>query len=256
MKKMTVGSLFSGIGGLELGLERAGGFSVRWQVEIDEFARKILGKHWPDIPKFDDVRSFPPSGGEMEVDLICGGFPCQDVSNAKTAQGHDPEGLEGEKSGLWFEFSRIVRTLRPKWIVVENVGALNVRGLGAVLWDLSSEGYAAEWATISAGALGAPHLRRRMFIIAVQDPDGTGLEGHVGGILAQPGRWKRDRNAPRPDKWDPEPELARVVDGVPLGVDDPGRKHRKNRIMKLGNAVVPAVAEFIGRRIMRVEEKR
>jgi DNA (cytosine-5)-methyltransferase 1 len=254
---MSVGSLFSGIGGFELGLERAGGFSVRWQVESDPFARTVLSKHWPDVPRFDDVRTFPPGGEEddLRVDLICGGFPCQDVSNAKTAQEAVPRGLSGEKSGLWHEFSRVVRALRPRWILVENVGTLNVRGLGAVLWDLSSEGYAAEWSTLSAGALGAPHLRRRMFIVAVADPDGTGLEGRLGQVLAQSRKDKRNPNSPRSDRWDPEPEVGRVVDGLPPGVDGRRRYPRgtKPRVRTLGNAVVPAVAEFIGRRIMEAE---
>lgn len=133
---LTVGSLFSGIGGLELGLERAGMRTV-WQVEQNEYCRKVLAKHWPDVQRFIDVRevgahNLPP------VDLICGGFPCQDISNAGTM-----EGLAGERSGLWSEYARIVRELRPRYVVVENVSALLARGIGCVLGDLAGLGSAA-----------------------------------------------------------------------------------------------------------------
>ena len=106
---MTFGSLFAGIGGLDLGLERAG-MECRWQVEIDEFCRKVLAKHWPEVPKYGDIGKL--TGEELEpVDLICGGFPCQDLSQAGRRAG-----LEGDRSGLWFEFARIVGVLRPRWV--------------------------------------------------------------------------------------------------------------------------------------------
>jgi DNA (cytosine-5)-methyltransferase 1 len=210
------------------------------------------------VPRHDDVRTFPPPGGDerWKVDMICGGFPCCQISNSRTAQVAIPEGLEGKDSGLWFEFARVVRRMRPRWVVVENVGALSTRGLDRVLRGLAAAGYDAEWATISAGALGAPHLRKRTFIIAIQDAHGAGLEGHVGKILAQPQKGGQHADAGGPAWWDSEPGLGRVADGVPSGVDGPKRypEHTKGRLMALGNAVVPLVAEFIGRRIMRAAE--
>src|SRR6185312_32662 len=108
---MTVGSLFAGIGGFDLGFERAG-FEIKWQVEIDPFCRAVLAKHWPDVRRYEDVRTV---GAELErVDVVCGGFPCQDISFAG-----DGAGLDGERSGLWREFSRLIGELRPRYVVVE-----------------------------------------------------------------------------------------------------------------------------------------
>lgn len=171
---MTVGSLFSGIGGLDLGLERAG-FEVRWQVENDPFCLRVLEKHWPTVKRYGDIREV--KGNELEpVDLICGGFPCQPVSCAgrRRAQSDD--------RWLWPEFIRIVRMVRPRIVLVENTpgiasaGAeqdedgewIEARGLalGEVLGDLASSGYDAEWDCIPAIALGAPFLRYRVFIVA------------------------------------------------------------------------------------------
>lgn len=163
---MTFGSLFAGIGGLDLGLERAGLHCV-WQVEIDAYARRVLAKHWPDVRRHDDVKTFPPQEGDWQCDLICGGFPCQDVSNAGKRVG-----IDGERSGLWGEFSRIVRVLRPRYVLVENVAALLVRGLDRVLGDLAESGYDAEWDCIPAAAVGAPHLRWRVFLLAYSQGDG------------------------------------------------------------------------------------
>lgn len=120
---MKVGELFAGIGGIGLGLERTGGFEVVWQVEKDDYATKVLEKNWPDIPKHDDVCTFPPETGTWECDLIAGGFPCQDISLAGTGAG-----LKGERSGLFFEGIRIIEILRPRWVLLENVSALLVRG--------------------------------------------------------------------------------------------------------------------------------
>jgi DNA (cytosine-5)-methyltransferase 1 len=149
---LTFGSLFAGIGGMDLGLERAG-MVCRWQVEIDDYCRRVLAKHWPDVPKYGDIREV--TGGELErVDLICGGFPCQDISNAGKRAG-----IDGERSGLWSEYIRLVRVLRPRYVLVENVAALLGRGIDRVLGDLAASGYDAEWDCIPAAAVGAPHLR-------------------------------------------------------------------------------------------------
>ena len=157
---MRIGSLFSGVGGLELGLERAGCGSVVWQVERDPFCRSVLAKHWPSAVRFDDVctvglDNLPP------VDIVCGGFPCQDLSYAGKGAG-----LAGERSGLWREYARIVRELRPRFVVVENVSALLARGLGDVLGDLAALGYDAEWHCVRASDVGAPHRRERLFVVA------------------------------------------------------------------------------------------
>ena len=160
---MTFGELFAGIGGFSLGLERAG-MTCKWQVEIDPYATAVLNKHWPDVPKHDDVRTFPPTHThthDYTVDLICGGFPCQDISVAGKGAG-----LAGERSGLWNDFARIIRTVRPRWVVIENVPALTARGLGTVLGDLAEIGFDAEWHCIPASAVGAPHRRERLWIVA------------------------------------------------------------------------------------------
>ena len=157
---MTFGSLFAGIGGFDLGLERAG-MVCKWQVELDDYASRVLAKHWPNVPRHDDVRTFPTADRDWAVDLICGGFPCQDISVAGKGAG-----LAGERSGLWYEFARIIGDIRPRYVVVENVAALLNRGMGTVLGDLSSLGYDAEWHVIPASAVGAPHRRDRVWIVA------------------------------------------------------------------------------------------
>ena len=156
---MKFGSLFAGIGGFDLGLERSG-MSCQWQVEIEDYPTKILEKHWPEVHRERDIKEC--SGSNLEpVDLICGGFPCQDISVAGTGAG-----LAGERSGLWYEMHRIIGDIKPRWVVVENVAALLSRGMDVVLRDLSTIGYDCEWHVISASAVGAPHRRERVWIIA------------------------------------------------------------------------------------------
>ena len=171
---MRIGSLFSGIGGLELGLEWAGVGRAVWQVERDEWCRNILAKHWPDAERFDDVRTVG-AHNLSDVEVICGGFPCQDISYAGRGAG-----LAGERSGLWFEYARIVRELRPRFVVVENVSALLARGLDAVLGTLASLGYDAEWSCIRASDVGARHRRERVFVVAWRVDDAGGVGG-LGG---------------------------------------------------------------------------
>jgi len=156
---LTIGSLFSGIGGLELGLEWAGLGPVLWQVEKDPYCLKVLEKHWPDVRRYDDVKTI--SGAVAPVDLICGGFPCQDISCAGRGAGIK----DGTRSGLWFEFARVICELRPRFVVVENVPALLTRGMDIVLGDLAALGYDAWWDCIPAQAVGAPHRRDRVFIV-------------------------------------------------------------------------------------------
>lgn len=158
---MTIGSLFAGIGGLELGLERAGLGPTIWQVEQDAYCRSVLAKHWPDADRsVTDVCEAGAANLER-VDLICGGFPCQDLSYAGKGAG-----LDGARSGLWFEYLRIIRELRPRFVVVENVAALLARGMDVVLGTLAESGYDALWTSLRASDVGAPHRRERLFIVA------------------------------------------------------------------------------------------
>jgi DNA (cytosine-5)-methyltransferase 1 len=209
---MRIGSLFSGIGGLDLGLERAGVGRTVWQVEADPFCRGVLARHWPDAVRYDDVREV--RGGAVEpVDLLCGGFPCQDVSNAGKRAG-----LDGERSGLWYEFDRLVGELRPRFVVIENVAALLGRGGPDVLRSLAARGYDAWWDCVPASAVGAPHRRDRLFIVAwrVGDAERERLEGeHDSGAAARAALVAvRARN-----EWPTESGVGRVADGVSGGVD-------------------------------------
>ena len=274
---MNVLSLFAGIGGLELGLERAG-MTVVGQVEIDPFCRRVLAKHWPEVPRHDDVRTAVEWWrGESRplVDVICGGFPCQDISNAGRR-----EGIAGARSGLWSHMRDTVRALRPRYVVMENVSALLARGLDVVAADLAESGYDLEWDCVPASAVGANHQRDRWFGVAYPQGDGRrpgwprrsagdGPDGQaewpkaladtycvagpppvaldlLAGAEARRSLHRANRrNRGRGGPWAAEPSLGRVANGVPDGVD---------RIRALGNAVVPQVAEHVGRLIVAAEE--
>lgn len=292
---MKIGSLFSGIGGLELGLERAGVGEVVWQVEREPFCQTILAKHWPDAKRFDDVRTVGAHNLEP-VDVIFGGFPCQDISYAGKGLG-----LSGERSGLWYEFARIVGEMGPRFVVVENVSALLSRGLGDVLGTLSDLGYDAQWRTLRASDVGAPHRRERLFIVAYSYRARSGAISEnvdIGGGTALPraqtvhpinGASDRSRHwadeqaggesaraLPSNGAWDERDEtksrLGRIVDGIPGRMDRwparPGEPqeaweaprtcetatNRRARLKALGNAVVPQVAEVVGRWLLEINE--
>ncbi len=252
---ISVGSLFAGIGGIEKGLEDAKHeryeFKTAWQVECDPYAQAVLKKHWPDCGRWDDVRTFPPAPTEdWRVDVVCGGFPCTDISNAGKRAG-----IDGEQSGLWREYIRIVRTLRPSYVVVENVAALLDRGVGRVLGDLAASGYDAEWEVLSACAFGAPHSRERLFIIAHASSDGRNCWFHRDrkheadsqgqedtGTQGQRRLWTELSAIFRAGNWDGM--RARRL-GRSNGISD-----RVDRLRTLGNAVVPEVATRIGGRIL------
>lgn len=175
---LTIGSLFSGIGGLELGLEMAGLGPTVWQVEQSEFCREVLAKHWPDVARFHDVRevgahNLPP------VDLVCGGFPCQDVSSAGKGAG-----LAGKRSGLWFEFARVVSEMRPRIVVVENVASGAKRWVDAVVAGLEQLDYEALPVPLSASDVGAPHKRSRVFIVAYAHGESLRIESGGGRTVA------------------------------------------------------------------------
>ena len=175
---MRVLDLFSGIGGFSLGLERAGMRTVAF-CEIEEYPRQVLAKHWPNVPIYDDVRTLDADTLRRDgiaVDVICGGFPCQDVSFAGKRAG-----LEGARSGLWGEYRRLIGELRPRFVIVENVPGLLSLGMGTVLGDLAALGYDATWDCIPASAVGAPHRRDRIWIVAHANGKGK----HDGAIHAE-----------------------------------------------------------------------
>src|SRR5262245_21910241 len=155
--------LFSGIGAFSLGLERAGMRTVAF-CEIDKFCHRVLRKHWPDVPIYDDVRELTGErlrADGIVADVICGGFPCQDISVAGKGAG-----LDGARSGLWKEYSRILGEVRPQYAIVENTSALLGRGLSTILGELAALGFDAEWHCIRAADIGAPHIRDRIWIVA------------------------------------------------------------------------------------------
>ena len=270
---MRIGSLFAGIGGFDLGFERAG-FAVSWQVEKDAYCQQVLAKHWPHVPRFSDVRDCGRHNLEP-VDVITGGFPCQDLSAAGKMAG-----LDGEQSGLWREMLRIVGEVRPRYVVMENVTMLLIRGIDRILGSLAELGYGAEWHLVQACDVGAPHRRGRIWIVADADSQGqlseTGTERKVWGRIDHSrekgerenvadamltrlqgfaghecfGKESRpiDEGASRPVAegsicerttsgwWDIEPDVGRVAHGVPKRMD---------RLKGLGNALVPQIAEMI-----------
>ena len=286
--KLRVLDLFSGIGGFSLGLERTGGFETVAFCEIEPSPRRVLAKHWPEVPCYDDVRTLTGDvlrRDGIAVDVITGGFPCQDLSVAGKQRGMG----EGTRSGLWSEIVRLVGELRPQYIIVENVAALLAgpserRGgwFGRVLGDLAECGYDAEWENIPASALGAPHRRERVWLVAypVQVRSGANIlhreqqncagpsrrplngsscsdvsntNGHhaqgqqPGGFNAQ-GWSGQITGSPGPllaepgRQWAIEPDVGRVAHGVP---------DRAHRLAALGNSVVPQIPELIGRAILQ-----
>jgi len=276
-EKLKVLDLFSGIGGFSLGLERTGGFETVAFCEIEPFPRKVLKKHWPEVPCYEDVTKL--TGAIIAADgirpnVICGGFPCQDISTAGKGAG-----IEGERSGLWKEYARLIGELRPDFAIMENVSALLGRGLDVVLGDLAQIGYDAEWHCIPASAVGAPHRRDRVWIVAYHTQsqrNGSGEHRQQGKRqVSEPGddsgkvalayaTGQRQQGQGQPiqsisqtqngnwetgilgsmrirKKWFLEPNVGRVANGVPSRVD---------RLKGLGNAVVPQIPELIGRAIL------
>jgi len=273
---MRIGSLFSGVGGLELGLEWSGLGATIWQIELDPFCRKVLAYHWPHVRRFEDVTETDPHQAGV-ADIICGGFPCQDISSAGKRTG-----LAGSRSGLWTHFARFVAELRPRWVVVENVASGAKLWVDAVCTDLEQLGYETLPVPLSAQDVGAPHLRRRIFIVArntnMQSKPAQPVNAQVAvvqsdtGLAPDPQRqqlreqpWRRRRSCGSGTAfvgqygagWGldtmPEPALRRVDDGATTRVDRSVRRRRSNRLKALGNAVVPQCAEVIGWMIREIE---
>ena len=241
---MKVLDLFSGIGGFSLGLERAGMETVAF-CEFDEHAQKVLRKHWPDVPIYDDVRTLNGYDFRGTVDVVTGGFPCQDLSTAGAQAG-----FSGDRSSLYTEMLRIIGECMPRYAIFENVPGLitgdSGRWFAKFLYDLAQIGFDAEWHCIEAAYVGAPHRRDRVWIIAY-----PGKERRKRSIAEQI-RWKRSfswcknvgRIADLPERSHLYPsKLCGSGNGVPQRVD---------RLARLGNSVVPQIPEAIGRAIMEV----
>lgn len=271
MTALTVGSLFSGIGGLDLGLERAG-MRVIWQSEIDDYASRVLKKHWPEVPNYGDIKTI--DWGTVEPpDVICGGYPCQPFSTAGKRQG------EEDPRHLWPWVRHAISVLRPRYAILENVqGHLSLGGT-TVIREITELGYNCEWRVISASSVGAPHRRNRVFIVAypssqrletsgaelkasglmgssentgklVAYADGEGLERSRGiqgseteplglNVFSTGSKWHQEWTGW--EWWKFEPGMGRVAYGVPSRVD---------RLKGIGNAVVPQVAEIVGRLVV------
>ena len=277
MRKLRTLDLFAGIGGFSLGLHRTGGFETVAFVERDDYAQKVLAKNFPDVPIFDDVRTFD-ADGLGRIDVITGGFPCQPWSVAGKREGH----LDTQDRDLWPKMASIIEELQPKWVIGENVqGFVNEpMGLARTLADLESIGYQSTYWILPAAGVGAPHRRNRVFILAHtrhgrrgnirvtekrQDPQkerSTDTDS-VSGSSKQPsfvadtdnsGRGKQRGEKPvrkeqsaieRSCRWLSEPRVGRVAHGIPNRVD---------RLKGLGNAVVPQIVTMIGYAILEAKK--
>lgn len=235
---MKVLDLFSGIGGFSLGLERTGGFETVAFCEIDPFCQKVLKKHWPDVPIYNDVRTLDYDG---PVDVICGGYPCQPFSTAGKRRG------EADDRHLWPEKYRAIKKHKPMWVIGENVRGHVTNGLDTVLLDLEKAGYSWWAGVISASAVGAYHPRERVWFVAHSDSErveGSAQKSFLGigdvqkrqtGISFQDNERRFNSHKSR---------LCRSLHGLPKGVD---------RVRALGNAVVPQIPEMIGYAILEAE---
>lgn len=246
---MRVLDLFSGIGGFSLGLERTGGFETVAFCEIEEFPRKVLAKHWPNVPCYRDVRELTATklaaDNRGRIDVITGGFPCQDIS--LSGRG---EGITGSRSGLWTEIARLVGELRPAWVMLENSPALLIRGFDVVLSDLAALGYDAEWHCIPAAYVGAAHMRDRIWVVAhpSKKRELAAQDRSLDWQILYKAQWPEVADATgRHAEWAPEPSVARVANGLPRIVDRRGA---------LGNAVVPQIPELIGNAILASMRQR
>lgn len=249
---MNVLDLFSGIGGFSLGLERAG-MKIKAFCEIEEYPRQVLSKHWPCVPIYNDVKALTNDTLRKDnipsIDVMCGGFPCQDISLAGKGAG-----LQGERSGLWYEYARLIGEVGPKWVIIENVRALLGRGLIIILQNLCALGFDVEWHCIPASALGAHHQRDRIWIVAYAD--GTGCKKQRGAIINEEKLLTAQRESGRAA----QPRVGRGFNGVSSWVDGSWEAgiprtttiipSRVQRLMGLGNAVVPQITELIGKAIM------
>ena len=247
MKPITILDTFAGIGGFSYAADKlVGGFKTTQFIEINPFCQKILNKHWPDIPIHDDINTF--TAGIGQFDCITGGFPCQDISVA----GHQEGITEKSRSGLFYELMRVIRMVRPRFVVMENVAAILNNGLDIVLGELSQAGYDAEWSVISASSLGACHQRSRWWLVAY--PNSKRLQGLRGKYELQESSrertfaWRNSGITLNPDwkGYKSKPTLCRGDDGL---------SHRVDRLKALGNSVVPQVAAIPLKRVYDLYHK-
>ncbi len=277
---LTVGSLFSGIGGFDLGLEQAG-LKVIWQSEIEPYSCAVLKKHWPDVPNIGDITKVDWKTIERP-NILCGGYPCQPFSFAGFRKGNN------DPRHLWPEFRKAIRILQPDYAIMENVRGHLSLGFKEVLKDLAHIGYDAEWQVIPASSVGAPHKRERLIIVAypkgkqrngrrhlkdsgttkeretiqkqtrrssrslayAKSSDGGNTESQCVVTPSRQTTKSGKQNSPKRPKiyrWKSEPNVGRVADGVPSRVD---------RLKGLGNAIVPQVAQLIGEQILFAHESQ
>ena len=246
---MKVLDLFSGIGGFSLGLERAGMETAAF-CEFAKYPRSVLKKHWPDVPIHDDVRTLDGNQYRGTVDVVCGGFPCQDLSIAGKRSG-----LEGEKSSLYREMLRVISECLPRYAIFENVANFLVgsggRWFSQFLYDLSEIGYDAEWHCISASAVSANHHRDRVWIIAYpagNTKQNSIFEGEQAGVFF--------KGKPRGSSWGPAPRTHWATDKPRITEMDDGLPGWVGSVSAYGNAVVPQIPELIGRAIIEYETKK
>jgi DNA (cytosine-5)-methyltransferase 1 len=278
MEPLRMIDTFSGIGGFSLAARWLGGIETVAFVEREPFCQRILAKHWPTVPIHDDICTFNPE--PHSADIVCGGFPCQDISQAGKGAG-----LAGSRSGLFYELLRVVRLVGPRYIVLENVAAITYRGMDDVLGALAEAGYDAEWACIPAAAVGACHRRDRWWCVAYTQ----NLLSH-GGAGQQQGKSRgqsvsepRDgdradaantigQRCPQPippafapqeeqPSWPPaprrlDPDWRSYVSQPVLCGGDAGLSDGLDCLMALGNTVVPQVAMVPLARLLELERAR
>lgn len=244
----SVGSICSGIGGIELGLEAAGLGPTLWQIDINPYARAILAKRWPDAVRYEDLHDAAARPSELaNVDIICGGTPCQDMSSLGGQAG-----IDGPKSRLWFDMLAIVEAKMPRFVVWENVLGSVRRGLERVVGGLCDIGYEVVGTRLCADDLGASHRRERVFVVGYIPAAGRealAVDRETAVELANANHKQRARHmaavacgapygeATRLRRWPTEPAVGRVAHGVP---------HRSHRLAALGNSVTPPQAEVVG----------
>jgi len=229
---------FSGIGGFSLAARWLGGFDTVQFVERDPYCQRVLAKHWPTVPIHDDICTFNPERGS--ADVVVGGFPCQDISKAGKGAGIQ----HGTRSGLFYELIRVIRLVRPQFVVLENVAAILANGLDIVLGELAEAGYDAEWACIQAADVGACHWRDRWWCVAfpaTADANGSGLEGRQpAGMSERPSQ--RTPWPSNPPGGRLNPDWRSDVSEPVLRGGDARLSGRVDRLKALGNAVVPQCA--------------
>ena len=253
---------FSGIGGFSYAAERiVGGFETVAFVEREPYCQQILHKHWPSVPIYDDITTFNPE--PYSADVVCGGFPCQDISTAGKQAGIK----QGTRSGLFYELIRVIRLVQPKYVVLENVSAILANGLDTVLGELAEAGFDAEWACIPASAVGACHQRDRWWLVAYapqllsdggssEQPEHIGQSSRSKLSMAQSGNSHSESlsashaTSPRFERRWPSgstthrlsPDWGGYASKPVLHAGDDGLSDRVAKLKAIGNAVVPQVA--------------